>query len=1376
MVNEYQIIRYRFIKILILLFIAITIYAGDAKIIFDHITIKNGLSDGRIDCIIQDSLGFLWFGTQDGLNRFDGNNFTIFDHDVFDSTSISSNWIRCITVDQQGNLWIGTEGGGLNLYDYKTEKFTRWINQTGKSADLIDNFVRSILEDRYGVLWVGTRTGLTQFDREQNSFQTFHYEPFNLGSAPFVENVTDLLEDSENNIWIGTQDGIYQYNRKNQVVEHLLYSDNTDRISAIFEDCYGDIWIGSRYNGIRIFDRKTRAFNHYFNQVGNPISLSSNEIKDIFEDQDRNLWVATIQGGLNLFDRKTGSFRHYINDPEDPSSLSSNSARTLFQDRTGVVWIGMDGSGIDRFVKNRQKFILYNNRVGNPYNLSNNTILSICEDANGVLWLGTEGGGLNRFERGKNQCIHFTYDRNRPKSISSDQVTSLYKDSQGILWIGTKEGLNRFNDKQQSFERFYNKNTPITANNFINVILESSDGNLILGTNNGIQIFNRESGEFNHVEYDKNGILDNEVVLTLLLDRSGLLWIGYSRSGLVIFDPSDKSYIHYRSDPEKMKSLSNNFVQYIYRDKDTYIWIATRKGLNRFDQETGDFIQYSKTDGLPSNVIVGILEDYDGNLWLSTTNGLSKFNKQKETFTNYNIDDGLQGNQFWINSCFRSESGELFFGGNNGFNVFYPQQVEKLSNHHIPPIVITDVTVLDKSRHRSIYANSTGRNTLILSHQENRISFEFAALDFTNPEKNQFAYLLEGFDDDWINAGTRRYANYTNLNPGDYIFRVIGTNNDGVWNDTGTSLSIHINTPFWKTIWAYLLYIILAAVIIYGVNIYILNLVRARHDLKIERMEKEKVKELNQFKLQFFTDVAHEFKTPLTLIQAPLEEIIGSNHKTPFREEFHLMQRNVSYLLRLIHQLLSFRRVEQKKVELKVSYEDIVQFSREVFELFKEKAKKCHIDYQFKSNHDLIEGWFDWGKIEEILVNLIDNAFKYTPDDGTITLELERKDFNNTGKPGVIIHIIDTGSGISKENQEHLFERFFHAPGGHHSSQVSSGLGLALTKRLVELHHGSIAVESQEGVGSKISVTLPLERDQYSNDEIIDEMSYVSDSHHFMEYSVGNELISKKKYSAVTSDITVENESATVLIVEDNDEMREYIRKTLSLKYNVIEAVDGRDGIEKARKMMPNIIISDVIMPNVDGIQMCHTLKEDITTSHIPIILLTAQSTIESKIEGIETGADDYIEKPFHFRFLDVRIRNILASREKLRERYRRELIMEPGEVKASSADELLLVKIRNFVEEQLANATLEIIDIANEVGLSRTNLFVKLKALTGYSPNDFIKTIRLEKACQILQKTDLTVSEIAYAVGFKYPKYFSTCFHQQFSLTPSEYREKYLT
>lgn len=1361
-------------KIYAILFLILSLAASQAQrrglnFTFDHYAIKNGLSDGRVDCILQDSNGFLWFGTQDGLNRFDGHNFTVFGHDMFDSTSLSSDWIRCLLEDRYQQLWIGTEGGGLNRYDYQTGTFTSWLQTVGEPSSLSDNFVRALYEDKSGTLWIGTRSGLVSFDRRNESFMPFYRNPENPASAVFDENITEIMEDADQNLWIGTSNDIYRIDKERRMIEHFPSAVSSERITSILQDSYGDIWFGSRYSGIKRFNPDSRTFTRIQHNPENPRSLSSNEIKDIFEDSNENLWVATMHGGLNLFNRKTRSFRQFQHNPDDPSSLSSNSVRSLYQDRNGVLWMGMDGSGIDHYYKNKEKFEFYTLSFRDRKESINSTVLSIAEDTRGRLWIGTEGSGLIQFSRSRNIVSQYKYQKDNPYSISSNQVTSILEDDEGVLWVGTKEGLCKFFFEKEFFHRYYVRTTPITGNNFINAIDLDSKGNLWLGTNGGLIRFDKESNNFTAVDFDTSGVLNDEAIVSLFIDPAGIFWIGYLRSGLVALQPHAGLYRHYRSDPGSMNSLSSNFVQYIYSDNHNRLWIATRKGLNRYDSEKDGFTRYSKADGLPSNVIAGIAEDHNGNIWLSTTNGISKFNVEERTFTNYTVEDGLQGNQFWNRSCFQSRAGELFFGGNNGFNAFYPGQIDKMANPQIPPIVITNISVLNKPLSESIYPYLIGGDTLKLPYRNNQISLEFAALDYIRPEKNQFAYKLEGFENEWNYAGTRRYANYTNLDPGYYTFKVKGTNSDGVWNEEGAALSIYIPTPFGRTYWAYLLYGILFIGLVYAINAYIIGLVRVKHDLKIERMERKKAKEMNQFKLQFFTDIAHEFKTPLTLIQAPLEEILSSiKEKGPHRQELNLMYRNVRYLMRLVQQLLCFRRIEHGSMALKVSAGDLVAFSRRVFDLFAENARKHKIDYQFITESDSITGWFDWVKIEEILVNLIDNALKYTPDRGTVWVKLFTKTVS-TGHQVAVIKVMDSGIGISKDQIPHIFERFYHNRDEHDKKEASSGLGLALTKKLVEMHSGTIRVESEADQGSCFIIALPLGKDHFSTDQVMTQA--VEPSYLQNQNILENESLLSEEPSIVPSENT-ESDRTLILLVEDNGELRSYLKKSLSKKYAVAEARDGEEGSKIALDLMPHLIISDVLMPRKDGLELCAELKQQSATSHIPIILLTARNDVESKIKGIEYGADDYIEKPFHFRFLEARIINLLKSRQTLRERYRNELIMEPEKVKAFSHDEKLLLQIRNFVEEHLAEPELGVNHLTSQLGLSRTMLFVKLKALIGYSPQEYIRVLRLKKAAQMLLRTDYTISEIAYQVGFKYPKYFSTCFQQEYGKTPSEYRE----
>ncbi len=1351
-----------------ILMVLSVIVVDSREVSFQHLTMKNGLSDGRVDCILQDRQGFLWFGTQDGLNRFDGNNLTVYYHDPFDTLTISSSWIRCLLEDREGNLWIGTEGGGLNRFEPSTGTFKRWLHQPDNPNSLDDNFVRALIEDSFGTIWVGTRAGLQQFDRKQGIFHPLRAEQDPHSNDLFDENVTKILEDQNHNLWIGTPNDIYIYNRQQHKIQHLPFSGGPKRITDIAQDKDGAIWIGTRYHGLIKYDPIKGLFHHYRASGENGCSIYSDEIKAIFEDREHNLWVGTFHGGLLRFLSDEKRFEQYRHHPGDPSSLSSNSVRVIYQDRSGIMWLGMDGSGIDWFINLPPKFQINDTNAAVTAVLRNYTILSLLAEGDEVLWIGSEGGGLSRFDRKKGLVQNYRSRQEDAFSLSHDHVTCLYRDKDGSLWVGTKEGLNRFDERNKMFERYYIRLNPITGNNYINMIAEDTRHGLILATNGGVLTFDKTTHEFQHLNYDSTGILNYEMVVAILATDT-TLWLGYLRSGLVDYNLKTQSFIHYRNNMADPYSLSSNFVQYIYGSNSGQLWIATRNGLNLLDPIHRSFTVYTKADGLPSNVVVGILEDEDGDLWLGTTNGLSRFNPKEKVFLNYDVADGLQGNQFWNRSCCRSKTGEMFFGGNNGYNAFYPAEIKNAGNAYQAPIVISSIKVSDGRRIRTLLAWTDEEKVLELSHRENQISFEFAALDFRRPDKNQYAYRLHGLDNDWVYAGNRRYVNYTNLKPGTYTFHVKGSNSDGIWNERGTQLRFHIATPYWRRWWAYLLYSIAFILFLYGVNAYIIGLVRIKHDLKIERMEKEKEKELHQFKLQFFTDVAHEFKTPLTLIQAPLDEILSKvKTKSRFYRQYRLMQRNVQYLLRLVHQLLAFRRAEQGHLELKVSSGDIVQFAEEIYELFTDTAQRRRITYHFSSASPTVIGWFDWEKIEEIFINLLDNAFKYTPDHGKITLRLETVPSAN-GDARVLLQVDDNGVGIAADKLDKVFDRFYRGERPH-AGHISSGLGLALTKKLVELHHGTILVESQEGRGSCFKVLLPLGKQYFHAEEIIEDISETS---HFRSLQdVAIDLGAEEKPARIAYlPTSMESDKALILLVEDDRELRTYMRKTLSAHYRVVEAEDGCQGWELAQKILPNIVICDVIMPHMDGIELCRRIKNTMATSHIPVILLTAQETLEMKITGMDIGADDYIEKPFHFRFLLARIKNILTSRQKLREKFQRELLLEPAAVPTLSAEEDFLARLKAMVEEKLADADLDVQQLAVAIGLSRTMLFVKLKELTGYSPKEFIRIMRLKKAAQLLKNTDDTISEIAYRVGFKYPKHFGVSFRKYFGKTPSQYR-----
>ena len=774
----------------------------DNDIRFEHFSLEQGLSQSSIMCILQDSRGFMWFGTEDGLNKYDGHSFTVIKNDPDSPNSLSSNFIQCLHEDEAGLLWIGTRGGGLNRFDRETGQFARYQHDPNDPQGLSSDDVQAIYEDRAGTLWIATGDGgLNRFDRETEQFTNYRNDPDDPYSLCH-NSVLAILEDHEGVLWIGTSGGLDRFEPEIERFTHYQNDPNdphslsNDHVQAIYEDHMGTLWVGS-FGGLNELDRTTGRFQHYHHETDNPHSLSEDEVWTIHEDREGVLWVGTHGGGLNRFNRETEQFTHYQNDPLDPHSLSNNEVWSIYEDQGGVLWIGTFG-GLNKFNPLTAHFVHFRNNPDDSNSLSENRVWSIYEDQHGVLWIGTYGGGLNRFDRHSGNWRHYQNDPDDPHSLSSDVVRLVYQDGAGVLWIGTDDGLNRFDDEREQFVRFQrDPGDPCSlSHSKVWPILEDREGMLWVGTWGGLNGFDRSSGCFTHhlINADDPGSLANKVWV-IHEDRSGVLWIG-TAGGLARFDRESGQFTRYQHDPDDPNSLSNNLVFTIHEDQLGALWIGTwGGGLSRFDPAEGTFAHYREKDGLANDVVYGILEDEQGDLWLSTNRGLSRFNPEKGVFKNYDATYGLQSDEFNNGAYHRSMSGEMFFGGINGFNAFYPEQI--IDNSHISPIVISTF----KKFNQTVRTDLPPDEHILLSYKDNFISFEFAALDYTAPERNQYAYMMEGLDKDWVYIGTQRHADYRNLRPGEYVLRVKGSNNDGVWNEEGTSIRITVTPPFWETWW-----------------------------------------------------------------------------------------------------------------------------------------------------------------------------------------------------------------------------------------------------------------------------------------------------------------------------------------------------------------------------------------------------------------------------------------------------------------------------------------------------------------------------------------------------------------------------------------------
>ena len=776
---------------------------------FEHITVEDDLSQNGAFAILQDSDGFMWFGTQDGLDKYDGQTFTAYRHDPDNLNSLSNNWIWAIHEDHLGALWIGTLSGGLDRYDRELDQFTHYQHDPDNPQSLSHNEVLAIFEDPDGVLWIGTRRGLDLFDRETETFNHYQHnpdDPQSLGAAA----VLSIHETLDGILWVGTEGGgLSRFDRETETFTHFSndpddpksLSDNN--VWVIYEDPFEVLWIGTDGGGLNRFDRETETFAHYQNDPGNPQSLSHNAVRAIYEDPSGALWIGTDGGGLDRFDRETETFAHYQDDPGNPHSLSHNFVYDIYQDWEGVLWIGTYGGGIDKFFWGGLNYAYFNNNPNDPNSLSDSDIRGIYEDQSGTLWVGTNAG-LNSFDRRTGQWNHYQHDPDDPDSLSSNIVGDVYEDQQGLLWIGTFEkGLNSFDPETERFTHYQNDPNDPTSfkGSTVTEIYQDQGGTLWIGTlDGGLNRFDRESGGFAHYQHDPNDpdSIYSDNIFSIYEDQQGFLWIGTFGDGLSKFDRENEIFTHFQADSKDSSSLSNNLVTVIFEDRGGTLWIGTAGGLNKLDRQTQTFTHYREKDGLANDMIVGILEDEGGNLWLSTNHGLSRFNPRTETFKNFDVNDGLQSNEFNGLAYHKSSSGEMFFGGIRGLNAFYPDRIQE-NNPYLPPIALTRLTQGGDEMDLGQTINNVTEVTL--NWPNNFFEFEFAALSYAHPEDNQYAYLLEGLDDDWIDMGTRGYGRYTHLPGGSYTLRMIGSNNDGIWNEEGTSLKVNVVPPLWETWW-----------------------------------------------------------------------------------------------------------------------------------------------------------------------------------------------------------------------------------------------------------------------------------------------------------------------------------------------------------------------------------------------------------------------------------------------------------------------------------------------------------------------------------------------------------------------------------------------
>jgi ligand-binding sensor domain-containing protein/signal transduction histidine kinase/DNA-binding response OmpR family regulator len=1374
------------------------IEAQEVRLNFSHLTINDGLSHNRIFDIIQDKSGFIWIASLNGIDKYDGYGFHEYKPANRNGLSSFRNEVHVLLEDSQEQIWVGTING-LKLLDSKKGKFIP-LQQYPNASYIEDAYISSLLQDKKGNIWIGSYDGLSVFDLKNKAFA--HYLPAdeNEKNRSHVR-VRSLYQDTEDIIWVGLEDQLKRFDpARKQFLElpEILRKDSllgNDQINIINQDAEGNYWFGSENHGLFQYHVKKNTLTHYTHQEGKN-SLPGNTVRDIYHASAAAVWVGTREG-LSIFTPNKNSFTNYTYDKHDPDGLTHNSIWRIMKDDAGSIWLGTYYGGINIFHPDNKKFHHIREQIGKQYGVNHRVVSSVVQDAHGALWLGTEGGGLNYIDRAANQYTYFTHKNTQ--GLASDRIKALAQDQKGNLWIGTYDGLSIYHQAEKRIEQLTIPSIAHMVGDQQIYSLATDEQGIWIGTNGAGLLFRSEAGQFERMIFNaqnEHSISSNNIS-SLLNVSADYLWVGTSK-GLNLYNKQSKTFTQFLHNPENPYSITNNSILGLFRDSRNWIWIGTDGGgLNVYDPESKKFYFISEQEGLANNVVQAIQEDARGDLWVSTNRGLSKIilknnklplRKENISIHNYTVSDGLQSNQFLISSAEKGNKGELFFGGINGVTAFFPEQI--VQNTTAPKVVLTDFLIHNKQV--NFYEEGAPMEQPIienppitLAYDQAFITFRYAALNYVNPAKNQFAYKLEGLSkvDQWNYVGGQRSATFTNLEAGDYIFKVKAANNDGIWNENATQLKITVLPPYWKTWWAYCIYALFISCLLFLFYSFSLRNEKLKSRLLYEHMAHEKEQELNQQKLMFFTNISHEIKTPLTLILAPLEKLLRMNEgNNKVNNQLMLMQRNGERLTRLINQLLDFRKFESGNVKLAAAEGNIVKFTKEIFIAFEVYTHQRNLHMQFFAEREEILLWFDRDKLEKILFNLLSNAIKFTPEGGQISVHVKLEpaaDGPSTGvaKGCVVLEVVDNGAGISAEHLPKIFDRYHHFEDPK-SNVFGTGIGLAFSKGLVELHKGEISVTSRKAVdglygNTCFRVKLPLGNTHLGEDEKIANFKNSDELEGYEQQRFPLEFHVQEKRKKILEEAG--RHSPIMLVVDDNREVLQFVADNFREEFEVHTAMDGVQGLEVALELIPDIIISDVMMPRMSGIDFCKALKTDSRSSHIPVILLTARTPLIFKLEGLEIGADDYITKPFNLHFLEARVWNLLDSRQKLRDRYRQEFFLQPKNVALNSPDEQFLEKAIQFIEDNIAEPTLNVEELGREIGMSRNTLYRKVKALTNQTVVEFIRSFRLKRAAQLLEQNKLQVNEIAYMVGFQDVDYFRKCFKEQFGHTPSDHAKRKL-
>lgn len=1300
---------------------------------FKNLSIRNGLSQNTVNAILQDRKGFMWLGTKDGLNRYDGLSFRKFKHDAANPRSIGNSFITSLYEDFNGNIWVGTDAG-VYIYYPEKEAFEEFDCQSLEKTR-IERSVSMIAGDKQGRVWIAVEAqGMFCYDTRQKLLRNYPL-------SEISSNIKCFTFDSGGTLWLGFYgDGLY-YSKDNLATVHPYGSPEDGKrefeggvITKIVQGNYNCLYIGSVKEGVS-------ELNLTSGQVRNLLAIDESGesifCRDLLPYSDNELWIGT-ESGIYIYNLRTAQFIHLRASLYDSYSLSDNAIYALYKDREEGLWIGSYFGGVDYYPRQYTYFAKYY-----PKNIANSLhgkrVREFCRADDGTLWIGTEDGGLNHFNP-KTKEFHFF-----EPSAGFTNIHGLCMDG-SHLWVGTfSKGLRVIDTRTGVVLRTYTEgHTPHSLNdNSIFSICRTSAGEIYLGTLFGLLRYNRTQDNFDRIPE-----LNGKFVYDIKEDSYGNLWLATYANGAYCYDVSVRRWKNYVFDAEDEKSLPYDKVLSVFEDSYRQIWLTTQGGgFCLFHPDTETFTRYGLKDGLPNDVVYQIVEDDDRFLWLTTNNGLVRFDPKTMEMKVFSTANGLPTNQFNYRSGFKDEAGNIYLGSINGFVAFDPRTFAE--NRQVPAVAITDFLLFNKEvpvgeTDSPLKSSITFSDKVVLTADQNSFSFRIAALSYQAPRMNKLMYKLEGFDEGWLTIGESPLVTYSNLGYGDYVFKVKASNSDGVWNEQETSLHLSILPPFYLSGWAYCFYVLFFMGCLVCVIFYFKRRNYRKQHRQMEMLEQEKEREVYHAKIDFFTNVAHEIRTPLTLIKGPLENIILKKEvDSETKEDLYIMKQNTERLLNLTNQLLDFRKTETRGFRLNFTECDVVAVLRETYLRFTSLAKQKGLDFILELPQECFMADVNQEALTKIISNLLNNGVKYASTYLRISLETDEKVFH--------IRTFNDGEMIPDTMKEEIFKPFVRLD-KEDEVTTGTGIGLALSRSLAELHQGSLMMEKGEEVNC-FCLTLPVNQDSTITLSA-ENVSQVE------ENSCGWEQ----------EETDTKEKKPMILVVEDNPDMLAFIRKQLTTEYSVLTAMNGIEALAVLDNHYVNLVVSDVMMPQMDGFELCKTIKSDLSYSHIPVVLLTAKTNIQSKIEGLELGADAYIEKPFSMEYLLANISSLIHNREKLRQTFAKSPFVAANTMALTKADEEFIWKLNDIIQANLHNPEFSMEDMADALKMSRSSFYRKIKGVLDLSPNEYLRLERLKQAAQLLKEGKSRVNEICYTVGFNSPSYFSKCFLKQFGVLPKDF------